>query len=120
MSDTRRRAVRLSIFLLPALLVLAGFHAARADLRDSAANPANRGYFIDGHRYLIRGRSRAEALSEWVRELIKQLGKNRIYEFKAPDAGFQIVVHPRGDASEFIRGSNRIHIYGIADDAPVD
>lgn len=120
MNDARRRAVRISIFLLPALLTLAGFHVARGDLRDSAAVWSNFGYVRDGHRFNIRGRDRAESLSSWVQQVIRTLENNRMYGFKAPSAGFQIAVRPRGGASEFIRGSNRILIQGIADDVPVD
>ena len=34
MNDTRRRFVRLSIFLMPAIVPLAAIHVLRGDLRD--------------------------------------------------------------------------------------
>src|SRR5262245_25592628 len=120
MSDARRRAVRFSIFLLPALVTLAGFHVARPDLRDAAANPANRGFYIDGHRYVMRGRKRAEELSVFVRDVVTRLQKDRIYGFKVPPNGFLIEVVSKAGATESIPGSSRILIQGIQDDEPAD
>jgi hypothetical protein len=120
MSDARRRAIRLSLFLLPALVVLAGFHVARPDLRDAAASATHRGYFIDGHRYVMRGRKRAEDLSAFVRRFIEDLRKVRIYGFQPPPNGFVIEVVSRPGATESIPGSNRILISGVQDDEPAD
>ena len=118
MSDGRRRAVRLSIFLLPALVVLAGFHVARPDLREAASGSGSRGFFIDGHRYVMRGRKRAEDLSRFVVEFIDQLKGDRIYGFQAPPNGFLIEVTSGAGASD-VPGSSRILIR-IPEDAPVE
>jgi hypothetical protein len=119
MSDVRRRAVRLSIFLLPALLILAALHYFRDDLRDSASSLMTPRYTFHDMTFVMRGRARAEQLAGWLRREITELRNNdRIYGFKEPAGGFRIEVRSEQRPSESFVGSNRILIGGIPDDAP--
>ena len=119
MSDVRRRFVRLSIFLLPALMILAALHFFRGDLRDAAPSLMMPRYTFDNVTFIMRGRSRAELLAPWTLETISELKKRgAIYGLKAPEAGFLIEVQSAGVASECAVKSNRIVIRGIRDDAP--
>lgn len=121
MSDVRRRFVRLSIFLLPAFLVLAALHFLRSDLRDAVPNFLNPGYRRDGHTFIVRGKDRADKLGAWTRDAIAKLQENgRIYGFKGPKSGFRVEVRSEPGPSECDPGSNRILIRGIPDDAPAD
>src|SRR5262245_46416443 len=119
MSDARRRVVRLSIFLLPALLLLAALYVLRGDLRASAASFMVPRYTQDGLTLILKGKSRAEPLAAWLREEIAELRKrDRIYRFTLPKAGFVVEVQSEPGPSYCDRGSNRIVIRGIPDDAP--
>jgi len=119
MSDVRRRFVRLSIFLLPALLILAALHFFRGDLREAAPSLMMPRYAFDGVTFIMKGRSRAEALAPWTQQVIEKLKeRSAIYGFKAPERGFLIEVQSAGAASECELKSNRIVIRGIRDDAP--
>lgn len=120
MSDARRRFVRFSIFLLPAILPLAALHGARADLRDAAASRQNPGYSLHGHRFLMR-RDRYDVLGPWTHRLVKFLGNNnRIYGFKAPEGGFRIEIRSEPGASECDAGSNQILLRGVAENARLE
>jgi len=119
MSDVRRRFVRLSIFLLPALLILAALHVFRGDLRDAAPGLMMPRYTFDGVTFIMRGRSRAEALAPWTMSAIAELKqRGAIYGFKAPEKGFLVEVQSAAGASECEARSNRIVIKGVRDDAP--
>lgn len=119
MSDARRRVVRLSIFLLPALLLLAALYVFRGDLRASAASFMVPRYTQDGLTLIMKGRNRAEPLGEWLRGEIASLKKrDQIYRFTLPKAGFQVEVQSEPGPSYCDPGSNRIVIRGIPDDAP--
>lgn len=121
MSDLRRRFVRLSVFLLPAFLILAVLHFARSDLRDAVSSILSPGYLRGGNRFEVKTKERADKLGAWTEEAIRRLqSDNRIYGFKPPKAGFRIEVRSEAGPSECDPGSNRILIRGIADDAPVD
>jgi len=119
MSDFRRRFVRVSVFLLPAFLLLAALHFFRGDLRDAAASLMTPRYVFDDLTFIMRGRARAEQLAGWLRKEITDLQSNdRIYRFKTPASGFRIEVRNEQKPSECYVGSNRILICGIPDDAP--
>lgn len=118
MSDVRRRVVRLSIFLLPALLVLAALHFFRDDLRDSASSLMTPRYTFDNMTFVMRGRARAEQLAGWLRKEINEIRNDPTYGFKEPASGLRIEVRSEPRPSEFFAGSNRILIGGIPDDAP--
>src|SRR5688572_23629134 len=121
MSESRRRFVRLSIFLLPALLILAALHLFRGDLRDAAPSLMTPRYTFDGVTFIMRSRTRAEALAPWTLDAVDRLRKSAaIYGFKAPEAGFLIEVQSSGAVSDCEVKSNRIVIRGIPDDAPVE
>jgi hypothetical protein len=120
MSDLRRRFVRLSIFLLPAFLLLAALHLFRGDLRDAASNYMRSGYTFHGNFFLMRGHQRAEALGVWTRDAIREiLKRDRIYRFKEPKSGFRIEIRSEAGTSECEPGSNLIVICGIAENAPM-
>lgn len=121
MSDARRRIVRLSIFLLPALLLLAGIHVARADLRDKAKNATNPGIKRYGHSVNMGNLKLADEILAFTRDTIVKLQElNWIYGFKAPEKGLEIDVRKEGGISDCPPGSNRIIIRGITDDARID
>jgi|SRR5688572_18286434 len=119
MNDTRRRFVRLSIFMMPAIVPLAGIHVFRGDLRDAAASMQKPGYALYGNTFVM-SRNRAESLGPWTRDFIAYLrDNNRIYGFKAPDSGFRIEIRTSPGTSEAIPGSNRIILRGVTEDAPL-
>lgn len=120
MNDTRRRFVRLSIFLVPAIVPVAGIHVFRGDLRDVAASMQKPGYAIYGNTFIM-SRNRAESLGPWTRDFVAYLrDNNRVYGFKAPDSGFRIEIRSSPGTSEAIPGSNRILLRGFTEETPLD
>src|SRR5688572_19867747 len=119
MNDARRRFVRLSILLMPAIVPLAAIHAFRGELREVAASMQKPGYSIYGNTFVM-SRGRAESLAEWTRSYIDSLKDNRIYGFKEPESGFRIEMRTAPGTSEAIEGSNRIILRGITEGTSLD
>ena len=123
MNDVRRRLIRLSVLMLPALLLIAAVYVARGDFRDAASSLMAPRYKFDNGRltFLMKGKARAEALATWTLKVISMLKEQphyRIYGFKSPKAGFLVEVRSEPGPTECEQGSNRIVISGIPDDAP--
>lgn len=120
MNDVRRRIIRLSVLVLPALLLIAAVYVVRADFRDAASALMAPRYKFDNGRliFLMKGKARAEPLAAWAGELISKLKSDRIYGFRYPKAGLLVEVRNQPGTTGCERGSNRIVISGIPDDAP--
>ena len=123
MNDVRRRLIRLSVLVLPALLLIAAVYVVRADFRDASSALMAPRYKFDNGRltFLMKGKARTEALAVWTRDVISNLVKSRdfrTYGFKEPKGGFLIEVRSEPGSTGCEQGSNRIVISGIPDDAP--
>ena len=119
MSDLRRRSVRLSVFLLPALVAISAAYFFRPDLRDAATDLPPPGFNLGPHSFIVASRQRAEELREWVDLIVAMLeGPQKAFGFRKAWPGFYVEVRREPGASEWIPGTNRIILRGVTSGSP--